>query len=95
MPIGLGTIAIFMPTQTYLIDAFGRYSASALGAATIMRSLFGALLPLAGQTMYGALGLGWGNSLLGFIALGMIPTPLLFIRYGERIRTSRRFNVDL
>jgi hypothetical protein len=77
--------------STYLIDAYGIHSASALAANTVLRSLFGAVLPLAGPPMYNALGLGWGNSLLGFVALGMIPIPLLFWKYGERIRTSKKF----
>jgi hypothetical protein len=39
--------------------------------------------------MYEALGLGWGNSLLGFISLAMIPIPVLFWKYGEKLRTSQ------
>jgi hypothetical protein len=44
--------------------------------------------------MYEALGLGWGNSLLGFIALAMAPIPVLFWMYGEQLRLSKRFNVS-
>lgn len=36
--------------------------------------------------MYQALGLGWGNSLTGFIALAMVPIPFVFYVFGERIR---------
>jgi hypothetical protein len=43
--------------------------------------------------MYEALGLGWGNSLLGFFALAMVPLPILFWKNGERFRISKRFNV--
>ena len=93
--IGVGMIVTFMPTMTYLIDAFGRYSASASAANNSFRCLVGAVLPLAGQPMYDKLGLGWGNSLLAFIALAMIPIPFLFLRYGERIRTSPRFQIKL
>ncbi|KAI9663534.1 MAG: hypothetical protein M1831_002543 [Alyxoria varia] len=93
--IGVGMIVTFMPTMTYLIDAFGRYSASASAANNSFRCLVGAVLPLAGQPMYDSLGLGWGNSLLAFIALAMIPIPFLFLRYGERIRTSPRFQIKL
>jgi hypothetical protein len=84
-----------MPIQLYLVDAFTIYAASALAANTVLRSLVGALLPLAGRTMYMALGLGWGNSLLAFIALAMCPIPFIFYIYGERIRTSPRFQVKL
>jgi hypothetical protein len=36
--------------------------------------------------MYDKLGLGWGNSLLGFIAALLIPAPWLILRYGELLR---------
>lgn len=70
----------------YLVDAYSMYSASALASNTIMRSIAGAVLPLCGLDMYDALGLGWGNSLLGFIAVVFIPVPFLIMRYGERLR---------
>ena len=82
-----------LPIQTYLVDAFTIHAASALAANTVLRSLVGALLPLAGPTMYAKLGLGWGNSLLGFIAVAMLPIPWILLIYGERIRTSPRFRV--
>jgi hypothetical protein len=84
-----------MPIMTYFVDAYTIYSASVIAANTVLRSLLGALLPLAGPSMYAALGLGWGNSLLAFIALAMAPLPWVFWRYGERIRTSPRFAIDL
>jgi len=89
--VGLGLLATFMPIATYLVDAYTIYAASALAANTVLRSLLGALLPLAGQRMYATLGLGWGNSLLAFIALAMCPIPWIFYKYGERIRKSPRF----
>jgi ABC-type nitrate/sulfonate/bicarbonate transport system permease component len=79
-------MGIFAPIQTYLIDSFPRYAASAVAGLTAIRCLFGAVLPLAGPSMYESLGLGWGNSLLGFIAVGMIPFPALIYKYGGMIR---------
>ncbi len=93
IPVGVGILATFMPISTYLVDAFAIHAASALAANALLRSLAGALLPLAGQKMYTTLGLGWGNSLLAFIALAMCPIPWIFFKYGERIRTSPRFQV--
>lgn len=84
-----------MPIQTYLIDAYTIHAASAIAANAVLRSLVGAVLPLAGQSMYKALGLGWGNSLLAFIALAMCPIPVIFYKYGERIRTSPKFQLNL
>lgn len=85
-PFGFGLIGIMLPVQTYFIDVGGIYAASTLAGLTAFRCLFGALLPLAGPRMYAALGLGWGNSLLGFISLGLIPVPAIIFRYGGVIR---------
>lgn len=84
-----------MPIGMYLVDAFTRYAASAMAANTVLRSLGGALLPLCGQKMYDALGYGWGNSLLAFIAFGML-VPLFFLtKYGEWLRKHPRFQINL
>ena len=77
-----------MPANVYLIDVFTLYAASAMAANTVLRSVVAAILPLAGPKMYAKLGYGWGSSLLGFIALVMLPIPLIFIKYGEGLRKS-------
>jgi hypothetical protein len=56
----------------------------------MFRSLIGALMPLGGLDMYQKLGLGWGNSLLAFICLAMVPVPVLLYFYGRTLR--RRFD---
>ncbi|RFU29502.1 hypothetical protein B7463_g6841, partial [Scytalidium lignicola] len=78
----MGMIPAFISINMYLVDTFGRYSASALAASKILQSVVGAFLPLAGRPLYDDLGLGWGNSVLGFIALTLIPVPCLFFKYG-------------
>ena len=85
---GIGLLITLVCTLTYIVDAFTEYSASATAANAVMRSLVGATLPLAGPKMYQALGIGWGNSLLAFIALAGCPIPWVFYKYGERIRKS-------
>ncbi|KAH0828296.1 putative transporter [Fonsecaea pedrosoi] len=87
VPFSFGMMGVFLPIQTYLIDCYPTYAASAIAILTATRSLVGALLPLAGPPMYDALGLGWGNSLLGFVALACIPIPLVLERYGKQIRS--------
>ena len=83
-----------MPVQIYLVDAFGpQAAASAIAANLVVRNLFGTFLALAAPPLYERLGLGWGNSLLGFICLAFTPVPWLFYRYGEFLRT--RFAVKL
>lgn len=78
-----------MPSLGYLVDAYTVYAASVSAATTVFRSLLGAVLPLAGDSMYDAMGVGWGTSLLGFIALAFIPVPIILWTHGERIRQSR------
>lgn len=92
--VGFGMISIIMCVQTYLVDAFTIHAASVIAASAVLRSLLGALLPLCGLQMYDVLGLGWGNSLLGFIALALAPIPWLFGIYGERIRTNPKWQVQ-
>lgn len=89
--IGIGNLAVFMCTSTYLVDAFTVYAASALAANAVIRSVMGALLPLAGQKMYNTLGLGWGNSLLGFVAVVFFPISWALCKWGEVLR--KRFEL--
>ncbi|CEL04915.1 hypothetical protein ASPCAL06039 [Aspergillus calidoustus] len=87
---GFGMILILMGVQTYLVDAFTVHAASAIAACTILRSLAGGLIPLGGLQLYDKLGLGWGNSLLAFIALALAPIPIAFQLFGERLRERSR-----
>jgi multidrug resistance protein len=73
-----------MASTVYLVDIYTAYAAS----------VFGALLPLAGPSMFHALGVGWGNSLLGFIAIAFIPLPFIFYQYGMRLRNSTVFQME-
>jgi MFS family permease len=93
VPFSFGMMGIYLPIQTYIIDSYPGYAASANATLTASRSLVGALLPLAGPQMFQTLGLGWGNSLLGFVAVAFIPVPIVFSRYGQAIR--EKFPVEL
>jgi MFS family permease len=92
---GFGSILIFIGIQTYLIDAFEEYAASVIGANAVLRGAAGAFIPLGGLEMYNALGWGWGNSLLGFVALAFAPVPWILGIYGARIRKLKHFQVKL
>ncbi|PLB39031.1 MFS transporter [Aspergillus candidus] len=84
---GMGNIITFQCIQTYTVDAYTRFAASALAASSFLRSLAGFGFPLFAPYMYKTLQYGWGNSLLAFIALGLgIPAPIFLWRYGEKLR---------
>ncbi|KAK1245884.1 hypothetical protein MKX07_004953 [Trichoderma sp. CBMAI-0711] len=89
--IGVGDLIVYMSLQMYLVDTFTVYAASALAANAVIRSVAGAVLPLAGLPMYDRLGMGWGNSILGFIGVALSPVAWLFLRHGERLR--KRFEI--
>jgi len=91
--VGISNMFFFMPMMGYLVDAFDVYAASALAANTVLRSIGGALLPIAGPKMYESLGYGWGNSVLAFIAIAFTPILFVIYRYGKSIRT--RWPVNL
>jgi multidrug resistance protein len=92
IPFAIGILGVWMPIQAYIIDAFGHFAASALAAFIVYRSVVGAFLPLAGPQMYASLGLGWGNSVLGFISIVLIPVPSLIYHFGAKLRKLQRSN---
>ena len=52
----------------------------------MLRSVMGATLPLAGPSLYAALGANWAGCLLGLLEVICIPIPFIFYRYGAKIR---------
>lgn len=87
-----GGIVIFQCIQTYLIDGYTRFAASALAAVVFLRSLCGFGFPLFAPYMYDALDYGWGNSLLGFIGIGIgVPAPFLLWNYGPTLRSKSQY----
>lgn len=89
---GFAMMGTFLPIQLYLVDSF-RYAASAMAAATVLRSLMGFAFPLFGQQMFDALRLGPGYSMLAGLAIVTgIPFPIWIYYYGEKIRLRSDLN---
>ncbi|KAI0115701.1 MFS multidrug transporter-like protein [Nemania sp. FL0031] len=89
---GVGFTLIFQSSLQYLVDTFTRYSASAIAANTFVRSLVAGAFPLFIYPLYEGIGIDWGNSLFGFIAVALIPAPFLFFWWGKRIRARGEFS---
>lgn len=66
-------------------------AASAIAANTFLRSLFGAVFPLFATYMFDALGVNWAGTLLGCVALILVPIPVVFWKYGAKIRARSKF----
>jgi MFS family permease len=89
---GFGSIMGTQSTNSYIVDVYTRYSASAMAATTFLRSLTAFTFPLFAPYLYQKLDYGWGNTLIAFLAILIgIPAPLLLARYGPRLRAKSRF----
>jgi multidrug resistance protein len=90
--LGTGTIVSFQCMQTYMVDTYTRFAASALAAGAFLRSLAGFGFPLFAPYMYQSLHYGWGNSVLAFVAIAFgIPAPIFLWKYGELLRKKSTF----
>lgn len=89
--VGIGIYEIYMAVVNYLADAYEKYAASALSAASLGRNTFGAFLPLASQSLYNNLGFHWASSLLGFIGLALSVVPVILLLKGPEIRKRSPF----
>ncbi|KAI9685413.1 MAG: hypothetical protein M1822_004544 [Bathelium mastoideum] len=81
-------------TMGYLVDAFEDYSGSALAVMVVMRGLGATFLPMAGPALYGGLGLGWGNSLLAFVTIALLPIPVLIMNFGHRMKGMTKLEME-
>jgi len=80
-----------IPSETYIVDLYKIYGASAIAAGVIFRAIAGTFLPLIGPPLYQNIGLNWGNTVLALIAAVFIPLLGLLIRYGNWFRSKERF----
>jgi hypothetical protein len=88
---GMGYLCLFMALLNYLVDAYEVFAASAMAAASLSRSSFGAVLPFAARPMYETLGVAWATSLLGFFSLALCVVPFVFVKWGGRMRERSPF----
>lgn len=88
IPFGAGNVGVFIYASNYLVYSYGIFAASALAGNTVLRSLMGAVLPLAGPSMYAHLGANWAGTLLALLLAVCIPIPFVFYKYGARIRMN-------
>ena len=73
------------------LDTYTMNANSALAAMTFVRSCFGAGFPLFATAMFNQLGVPWATSTLAFISLALVPVPILFYKFGARIRSKSKF----
>lgn len=89
--VGVGIYSIYLAVVNYLTDAYEKFAASALSAASLGRNGFASFLPLASYELFRNLGFGWAGSLLGFIGLALSFVPVVLLAKGESIRRRSPF----
>ncbi|KAL6705107.1 hypothetical protein ACN47E_007366 [Coniothyrium glycines] len=88
---GFGIFSIFLSLLNYLVDAYLMFAASAMAANTFMRSIFGGVFPLFATFMFNGMGIQWASTLLGCVALVLVPMPVVFYLFGKKIRGKSKF----
>jgi len=89
--IGFGIFSIFLSLLNYIVDAYLMFAASAIAGNTFMRSIFGGVFPLFATFMFEGMGVQWACTLLGCVALVLVPMPVVFYLYGKKIRAKSKF----
>ncbi|KAL2066765.1 hypothetical protein VTL71DRAFT_2837 [Oculimacula yallundae] len=91
IPIGFATNEFACTLSGYLADTFTIYASSSLAAMSFLRAILGGVFPLIGEPMYVNLGSNWATVVLACIATMFCATPVLFLKYGRRIRQRSKF----
>ncbi|PMD47633.1 MFS multidrug transporter [Hyaloscypha variabilis F] len=91
IPIGFATNEFACTLSGYLADTYTIYASSAFAAMSFLRAVLGGLFPLIGEPMYTALGSNWATVILACIATIFCATPVLFMKFGRRIRQKSKF----
>ncbi|TFK30771.1 MFS general substrate transporter [Coprinopsis marcescibilis] len=89
--MGYSIQMIFLGLFNYMVDAYIPVAASVLAAMTVVRSIFGASFPLFGGDMYEALDPRWASTVVGCVAIALVPIPFLFKRYGPYLRRRSKY----
>lgn len=78
--------------NTYAIDTFTQYAASALSALNVLRNITAIVFPLFAPSMFKNLGFGLGCTILAscWAALSFTVIAILW-KHGERIREYRKY----
>ncbi|KAG6827017.1 hypothetical protein H0H92_013537 [Tricholoma furcatifolium] len=85
---GFAMIIVYISANSYIVDSYSSFAASAIAAKTLLRSCIGASVPLFVEQMFHSMGFQFAGLLLALVACVISPIPFIFYRYGERIRLS-------
>jgi hypothetical protein len=93
--VGFAATEISYTLQGYLTDAYTIYASSALSGLASMRAIIASVAPLIAQQMYSNLDNNSASSILASLATLFLGAPILFLRFGPRMRSKSRFGQTL
>jgi hypothetical protein len=88
---GVVLIAIYVSSYEYIIDSYAEHAAVALASITMARYLVTGGVVIATRPMFEGIGVHWTMTLLACIAAIMAPAPLVFFKYGSKLRAKSPF----
>lgn len=83
---GFSMLVIYISANSYIVDSYSDYAASAVAAKTFMRSCIGASVPLWITQMYRALTFPYAGLLLACVGVVIAPIAYVFFFYGGAVR---------
>lgn len=89
--LGISFTLLFTAFLAYLVDVYLMFAASALAANTIVRSAVGAAFPLFTRQMFNKMGTQWALTMIGYLALLLMPIPFVFYKIGPKLRMGSTF----
>lgn len=84
----LGMLMAYVSIQTYVVDVYEKYGASALAAVIVARCTTSCVFSITGFQLYKALGYGWGTMVIALVCIAMLPIPTLLYFFGPRLRVN-------
>ena len=88
---GVVLISVYVSAYEYIIDSYGEHAAVALSSITLARYLVAGGMVMASRPMYEGIGVAWSLTIMGCFATVLAPAPVLFWRYGARLRDKSKW----
>ncbi|RYP18095.1 hypothetical protein DL765_004107 [Monosporascus sp. GIB2] len=89
---GAGNVSLFVSAVLYHQDVYLRASGPSAAAAHFFAChALAAFFPLFALQFYQKLGVEWATSVLGFLAVAMMPLPFVLFKYGRALRARSAY----
>lgn len=85
---GWSFYTLILMTYMYVEDSYMVFSASALASVGLVKNLAGAGFPLFGRQLFTNAGYNWAGTILGCLAILLVPVPFILERFGTRLRAQ-------